>query len=197
MTLSTDEKVFRIKEAVKEALGKAQKSEISRLLSVKEEFEYQVREFDEEKEEKAVSYYCMKRLGNLADLWIWPGTGWDQAPQPTIEGFRNRRQQISKDQGEIRKTWLQVMLIGDVAIVGISGELFNDLGIDIKRRSPFRYTYIVDLANDCIGYIPDIKGFELGGYQLWTGNHSYLKKGTGEQIADRAVNLLNEVYEEH
>jgi neutral ceramidase len=190
LTLTTEEKVLRIKEAVKEALLKAQKRKISRLVSVKEEFEYRVREFNEEEEEKAVSYYCRKRFGNISP-------GWNPDPEATIVSFRNWRHELAPYQGEVRKSWLQVMVIGDVAIVGVSGELFNDLGIDIKRRSPFRYTYVVSLANDQIGYIPDKKGFELGGYQLWSNWSSHVAKGTGEAIVDRASHLLSELYSEH
>ncbi|OFY11580.1 MAG: hypothetical protein A2X05_02160 [Bacteroidetes bacterium GWE2_41_25] len=180
LALTVDEKVFRIKEAVKDAYNKAEKKEISKLVSVKEEFKYKVRKFNEEEEDKAVSHYCHKR-GH---------------PESTIETFRTRRKELAQHQGEVRKTWLQVMQIGEVAIVGVSGELFNDLGIEIKRLSPFRYTYIVGLANDYIGYIPDEKGFDLGGYQVWTGAHSLVSKGTGEAIVDRAVEILNELYKE-
>jgi neutral ceramidase len=179
-TRSTDEKVFRIKEAVKDALSKAEKKDIPRLVSVKKEFEYRVRHFDPEAEEKAVTYYCTKRLTD---------------PEKNIEYFRKKRTELIPHQGELRKTWLQVMVIGDVAIVGTSGELFNDLGIDIKRRSPFRYTYIVDCSNDRIGYIPDKKGFELGGYQLWSCWTSHVAKGTGEKLVDEALKLLRDIYE--
>jgi len=181
LTLSTDEKVFRIKEAIKDAYLKTQKKEISKLVSIKKEFKYKVREFNEEKEDNAVSSYCLKRLGGN--------------PESVVEVFRKRRKELAPYQGEIRKTWLQVIQIGDVAIVGVSGELFNDLGIEIKRLSPFRYTYIVGLANDYIGYIPVEKGFDLGGYQVWTGAHSLVSRGTGEAIVDRAVEILNELYE--
>jgi len=116
-------------------------------------------------------------------------------PEKNIEFFRKMRTDLIPHQGELRKTWLQVMVIGDVAIVGISGELFSDLGIDIKRRSPFRYTYIADCANDQIGYLPDKKGFELGGYQLWSGRNSHVAKGTGEKLVDEALNLLRDIYE--
>jgi hypothetical protein len=177
LTLPTDEMVLRIKNAVKEALSKAQKREVSRLESVKKEFEYRLREFSEEEEEKAVSYYCTKRAGG--------------DPEPTIEVFRKVRKELAPHQGEIRKTWLQVMLIGDIALVGIPGEPFASLGVEIKRRSPFRYTYIVELANDYIGYIPDEEGFKLKGYQVWTGYHSFVEKGAGEAIVDEAVRLLN------
>jgi hypothetical protein len=176
LTLSTDEMVLRIKNAVKEALSSAQRKEISRLESVKEEFEYRVREFDEEEEERAVSYYCRKRIKG--------------DPEPTIEVFRRMREELAPHQGEVRRSWLQVMLLGDIAFVGVPGELFTSLGMEIKRRSPFRYTYIAQLANDYIGYIPDEEGFELGGYQVWTGFHSFVEKGTGEAMVDEAVRLL-------
>ena len=54
-----------------------------------------------------------------------------------------------------RKTWVQAIVIGDVALVGVPGEFFTVLGQEIKRRSPYRYTYVFELANDYIGYIPD------------------------------------------
>lgn len=177
LTLSTDEMVFRIKQAIKEGLAKAQRQEVKRLVAVKEEFAYRVRNFEEEAEEQAVAYYCRKRIKDN--------------PEPTIEVFRRMRQALAPHQGEKRKTWLQVMLIGDIALVGIPGELFTSLGIEIKRRSPFRYTYIVSLANDWIGYIPDEEGFRLGGYQVWTGFHSFVEKGTGEAIVNEAVRMLN------
>ncbi|HBH85894.1 MAG TPA: hypothetical protein DDY34_19105 [Bacteroidales bacterium] len=178
--LSGEERAFRIREAVKDAYYKAQIRPVFRLVSVKEEFKYQIRTFNEAEEEKAVTYYCTKR-----------GSG---NPGPTIAAFRARRAELAPHQGETMKTWLQVMQIGDVAIVAVSGEFFNELGLEIKRRSPFRYTYIVELANDNIGYIPDKKGFKLGGYQVWTGAHSRVAEGTGEAIVVEAIQILSKLY---
>ena len=87
----------------------------------------------------------------------------------------------------------QVMLIGDVAIVGVPSEFFTKLGRDIKERSPFRYTFIAELANDWIGYLPDLEAHKLGGYQTWTGLHSYAEPGTGERVVEEAVKMLNEL----
>ncbi len=83
-----------------------------------------------------------------------------------------------------------------MAIVGVPGEFFTALGEEIKRRSPFRYTYVFELANDYIGYIPDRTAFDRGGYQVWTGLHSFLERGTGETIVATAVDLLDELYRE-
>ena len=80
-----------------------------------------------------------------------------------------------------------------MAIVGVPAEFFTQLGLDIKNRSPFRHTYVAELANDWIGYLPDLAGHKLGGYQVWTGYHSYADPGTGERIVDEVVKMLKEL----
>jgi hypothetical protein len=88
---------------------------------------------------------------------------------------------------------MQVILLGDIAFVGVPGELFAELGMEIKRRSPFRYTYVVGIANDYIGYLPDDKAFDLGGYQTWA-TRSYSERGTGESIVSQAIEILDSLY---
>ena len=56
-----------------------------------------------------------------------------------------------------------------MAVVGVPAEFFTGLGVDLKRRSPIKHTYIAELSNDWIGYLPDREAHELGGYQVWTG----------------------------
>jgi neutral ceramidase len=174
LTLSADEMILRIKDAVKEAFSELKQKANSNIVSVKQEFEYQVRKFDEEKEEEAVSYYCNKR---------------ESKPRQKIKVFRKMRRELSKHQGETRKSWLQVILLGETSLVGVPGELFTKLGIQIKRCSPLRQTYVVGLANDYIGYIPDKQAFDLGGYQTWTGFHSLVERGTGEAIVEKTVRV--------
>ncbi|MBT3267594.1 hypothetical protein HN371_10595 [Candidatus Poribacteria bacterium] len=88
-------------------------------------------------------------------------------------------------------TWVQALRIGDVALVGVPGELLVRLGLDIKRRSPFGQTMVLELANDSIGYLPDLRAFEEGGYEP---EASVFQPGVGEQIADAAVALLDDLH---
>jgi hypothetical protein len=152
---------------------------VARVTAVKKPFKYKVRKFDEEKEDAAVSAYCKERAPKQAEAYV--------------DVFRAQRKVLAPKQGEERTTWLQVVLIGDVAIVGVPAEFFTVLGQDIKRRSPFRYTYVAELANDWIGYLPDKKAFDLGGYQTWTGLHSFADRDTGEKMVDAAVAMLEEL----
>jgi hypothetical protein len=91
-------------------------------------------------------------------------------------------------------SWIQATSIGDTAIVEIPGEFFTALGQEVKRRSPYRYTYVFELANNYIGYIPDRRAFELGEYQVWTGLHSFLEPGTGEAVIAESIKLLDELH---
>ena len=116
--------------------------------------------------------------------------------QFVVDVFRDMRKELAPMKGQERKTWVQAIQIGDTAVVGVPAEFFTVLGIEIKRRSPFRYTYVFELANDYIGYIPDRRGHELGGYQTWTGLHSYAAPGTGEAIVAEALKLLERLHGE-
>jgi hypothetical protein len=176
---TTAENTIRIKQAVKDALEKTIPHAVSRVTAVKKPFKYKVRKFDETQEDAAVSVYCKERAPKQADAYI--------------DVFRAQRKVLLPKQGEERTTWLQVVLLGDIAIVGVPAEFFTVLGQDIKRRSPFRYTYVAELANDYIGYLPDKKAFDLGGYQTWTGLHSFADRDTGERMVDEAVWALEEL----
>ncbi len=181
LNVSADLATQRIKSAVAESLDAAGPREVDRIASIKRLFTFSVRVFDEEAEERAVSAYCRSMKGAAADA--------------VIKVFRDQREVLRPKQGEPRQTWIQALVIGDVAIVGVPGEFFTKLGLDIKNRSPFRYTYIAELANDWIGYLPDQDAHKLGGYQCWTGLHSYAEIGTGERIVDEAVDMLVELAE--
>ncbi|NOY00577.1 MAG: hypothetical protein GXP30_12700 [Verrucomicrobia bacterium] len=179
--VSTADAVIRMKDAVKLALKQSKKQSVPRLVSVKRSFSYEVRVFDEAVEDEKVVSYVTK--------YARPATA-----GPYIKVFRDMRKVLGPQQGQKRETWLQVMAIGDdVALVGVPAEYFTGLGVDIKKRSPFKYTVVAELANDWIGYLPDREAHKLGGYQTWMGLHSYAEVGTGEKIADEIVKMLGEI----
>lgn len=179
LTLECKEMIQRIEASVRAALAKTNPMKVTTLRAIKRQFKYRVRHFDEKVQDAAVSSYCHKRLGG--------------SPAYIVDVFRKMRKTLTPHQGEERTTWLQVLRVGDIAWAGIPGELFTSLGLEIKRRSPFRYTYIAGTTNDYIGYLGDAEAYELGGYQLWTGLHSLVEKGTGEAIVDAAVKMLEEL----
>jgi sugar phosphate isomerase/epimerase len=75
----------------------------------------------------------------------------------------------------------------DVAVVGLPGEVFVDLGIAIKRASPFPTTLVIELCQDAPGYIPTTKAFAEGSYETV---NSRIAPGGGEMMVEAAVRLL-------
>ncbi len=88
---------------------------------------------------------------------------------------------------------LQVMRVGDVAIVGIPCEVFTDIGLEIKKSSPFPITCVVSLANGYYGYLPTPEHHALGGYETWRARSSYLGVKSSEEIVKVVKELMKEV----
>ena len=89
-------------------------------------------------------------------------------------------------------TSLQVLAIGDTAFVANPGELFVELGREIKARSPFGRTYVVELANDYVGYIPPRAAYEEGGYELLDARSAKVAPEAGAIVVERSLDLLCE-----
>ena len=88
------------------------------------------------------------------------------------------------------ETEVQVIAINDLAIVTLPGEMFVEIGLDIKRQSSFTHTFVVELANDYVGYVPTVKAFEEGGYETMFARSSKLAPEAAGQFTDSAVGLL-------
>jgi hypothetical protein len=81
-------------------------------------------------------------------------------------------------------------LSDDLAIVGLPGEVFVELGLAIKHGSPFARTLVIELCNDTPAYIPTKKAFAEGSYETV---NSQVQPGGGEAMVETALRLLNEV----
>ena len=95
---------------------------------------------------------------------------------------------------------LEVMTvrIGDLAFVGMPGEIFSEIGMDIKARSPFKNTIVMGLTNDARKYFPSKVSFTQGpggytpmasGYETTPGSTLY-DAGSGEKLAESAIKQL-------
>ncbi|BCS32655.1 hypothetical protein TBR22_A18690 [Luteitalea sp. TBR-22] len=78
-------------------------------------------------------------------------------------------------------------LASDLAIVLLPGEVFVDLGLAIKRASPFTHTLVIELSNDNPAYIPTEKAFAEGSYETV---NSRIAPGGGERLVAEAIRLL-------
>ncbi|OWK47075.1 hypothetical protein [Fimbriiglobus ruber] len=91
------------------------------------------------------------------------------------------------------KVPLQALRIGDLGIVAIPCEVFTEIGLEIKKKSPIQRTFTIELANGYNGYLPTPAQHKLGGYETWRARSSYLEVGASEKIVPAVLKLLDKV----
>ncbi len=88
---------------------------------------------------------------------------------------------------------VQAIRIGDAVIFSSSGELFNEIGKEMKQNSPFSINLVAELANggpSC--YVPTKRAFTPTVYESQTGT-AHLIPEAAEMIAECAVKLANKL----
>ena len=103
--------------------------------------------------------------------------------------------------GEVKSTYeleIQVLEIGNVFIVGISGEVFSELGLAIKEFCGKR-ALVAGYANGDIGYIPTDRAIDEGGYEIENAFKYYKeypfppKRGWEKTILSTVKQLFSEL----
>lgn len=87
---------------------------------------------------------------------------------------------------------LQAIRIGDIAVCGIPFETFVEIGLDLKKRSPFPQTLVVGLANGKHGYLPTPEHHRLGGYETWIGTNR-VQEDTSVILTTNLLEMLAEL----
>ena len=114
-------------------------------------------------------------------LKIWP-SGEDV--------FREEMDHLKEIKEDHVSTYIQALVIGDTAFVSVPGEMFVELGLEIKEKSPFKHTFVVELANDYVGYIPTRIAFEEGGYETLNARSSKVAPEVGELVVENVLSML-------
>jgi neutral ceramidase len=112
-----------------------------------------------------------------------------RAALAALEAFeeQNRRDRRVDMTNRDLATAMTVVTVGNLAIVGIPGELFVELGLALKTNTSFTQTFVAGYCNDLIGYIPTRAAYPEGGYEVDTAR---IAAGSGETIIDTALFAL-------
>ncbi len=84
--------------------------------------------------------------------------------------YANRVLQLHESPDEVSVV-LQTFRIGDLGICAIPFEVFVEIGLEIKAKSPFAQAFTVSHANGSYGYLPTFEQHKLGGYETWLGTN--------------------------
>lgn len=86
---------------------------------------------------------------------------------------------------------LQAVRIGELGISAIPFEVFSEIGLELKARSPLKPSFTIELANGGYGYLPTPEQHKLGGYETWLGTNK-----VEVQSSVKIVNSLLEMFAE-
>ena len=80
-------------------------------------------------------------------------------------------------------------------LVGIPGELFSELGKEIKSSTSLRQVTVLGYTNNDIGYIPARQAYAQGGYEIndafkFYGYPAVLAPEAGDLVQQSAARLL-------
>jgi hypothetical protein len=90
---------------------------------------------------------------------------------------------------------VQAIQVGPAVFIANPAEFFVELGLDIKQGSNFRFTWPVELANGCVGYVPTeaALGPGGGGYETRLTSYSNLEPTAGRQIVAAGLELARQM----
>jgi hypothetical protein len=112
--------------------------------------------------------------------------------QGYAEVYANETVHLAKYPAKV-KVILQAIKIGELGIVANPCETFVEIGLEIKKKSPLRPTFTIELANGYNGYLPTPAQHKLGGYETWRARSSYLEVDAAPKITTTLVDLLEQV----
>lgn len=118
-----------------------------------------------------------------------------EKPSSFLAGVRARRilslAEMRKKGETIALEVQAVRLDKNTAMISLPGEIFVELGMALKRASPFKTTLVIERPGaHRIAYVPTRKAFVEGEYEVV---NSRVECGGGDMLVETAVGLLEEL----
>jgi hypothetical protein len=118
-----------------------------------------------------------------------------QGDLAAIRAANDKAKRANSTRGSVRRygqqatisVEIQAMRIGDLGLVAMPGEPFAEIGVEIRRRSPFQTTMVSGYSNGYLGYIPMRADYAEGGYGVWS---SPVGPGGDAALIEASVALL-------
>ncbi len=111
--------------------------------------------------------------------------------QQAVQGPPPERIYTFKDAAPV-PVRLSLLILNDIAIAGVSGEVLTNIGLRLKRESPFNRTVMVTHCNGSSGYLPDDSAYDQVSYEITT---SRVKRGCAEStIVNTLLEMMSPIF---
>lgn len=93
----------------------------------------------------------------------------------TLEEIYARETLLLSKMPPTRELKLQAIRLGDLGIATIPNEVISSTGLQVKKDSPLKTTFVLELANGCEGYLLTPELISMGGYTAWRARTACLE----------------------
>ena len=103
---------------------------------------------------------------------------------------------VSRPEPEYTDLAVQCIKIGDTLIACLPGEIYVAYGKEIKEKSPYKHTFVIENCNTYCGYIPTKNAFDPDKNNLYETSlcyHSCHVPEAGEMLVNKALELADEI----
>ena len=90
---------------------------------------------------------------------------------------------------ETKDVPMRAMTIGDIGFGFAPYEMFAENGAFVKENSPCKMTFICELTDDYLSYMPSDSAFPHGGYEVFG---CFFERGVGETLAENMLDAIRE-----
>ena len=131
-----------------------------------------------------------KELGRAKDILAKEKDGKNLSGLPAVYARETVKLALSPDKVPVK---IQALRVGTLGVAAVPCEVFVEIGLEIKKKSPLKTTFTVELANGYNGYLPTPEQHALGGYETWRARSSYLEVGASPVVTKTVLELLSRV----
>jgi neutral ceramidase len=117
-----------------------------------------------------------------------PPADWTFAKETVLLHWKGKKTPVAEVE-------VQAIQVGPAVFVSNPAELFVEHGLYLKKRSRFPHTYVVELGNGGVGYVPTEEAFgpHGGGYETRLTSYSNLEVSAGRQMMDAGLQLVSQL----
>jgi hypothetical protein len=126
----------------------------------------------------------------------WAKKTLDEAPKkaklkslPTV--YAERTLQMAKHPDKLKMP-LQAFRVGDAVIGTMPCEIFCEIGLEFKKRSPLQPAWLVSLNHGYYGYLPTPRQHALGGYETWLGTNR-LEASASDKMLSAVLEMVKDL----
>jgi neutral ceramidase len=87
---------------------------------------------------------------------------------------------------------VQVFTMGDAVLGSMPCEIFCEIGLEFRARSPLQPANMISLNHGYFGYLPTPRHHDLGGYETWIGTNR-LEREASVKLLDELIEMVSEI----